>query len=149
MHERLQMTLLAFMLSIACCSVGETADWVLYARDGEKNEEFSYDRESLIRSGNVMRVWSQRAGIPFSVPDPAPSYWDEKMKAFAEREGKKRITKERVLFELNCGGREARVLQYQSEDDFKSYFSAKWDSIPPESLLDALYKAVCPKESRN
>jgi hypothetical protein len=113
------------------------ADWKLYVT----NELYwaYYDAQSITRpSKNIVRVWTKNnfteKGVLNWVGDLGKKY--------------ENLSYTKVLMEINCVENKLRRLSgscYDNKGDVisPSSFPSEWDFIPPETIAESLYKAVC------
>ncbi len=112
-------------------------DWRLY--EESKMESYYYDAESITRiSKNTVRVWDKCV------------YTEAGKAVLVKRFGDKYINllSTRAVFEINCVERKHRLLHvtYFSKDNeiLNSRFGeGEWRYIAPDSVDEALFKAVC------
>jgi hypothetical protein len=113
------------------------ADWKLLASD-EKSLAY-YDAQSIIRpSKNIVKVWVKvdytEKGVIDYVGDLGKKY--------------ENLSHEKSLWEINCVEKIFRQLSWIAYDNkgeviYSSSSPLRWDFIPPESIVEALYKIVC------
>jgi hypothetical protein len=115
------------------------ADWKLFAETD--SYECFYDAEDTARSSNnIVDVWTKleytQKGVNGIVKKFGKHYAD--------------LCYSLELWEINCGERKERILsitEYSAEGKILYASSAEgrpaWKMIPPQSVDESLYKAVC------
>jgi len=104
---------------------------------GGSQGEFFYDTERITRSSeNVVGFWLK---IVYS-------------KEFKEKEGLDKLNQTVGLWEINCRDKQVCLLStthYSGEGEISPpqvWLPPEWNSIGPDTILDALYKELCKKE---
>lgn len=151
MNTGLRIMLIAVMVFLACCARSEMdkAEWVLYS-ESANDAKLYYDKHSLVRSGDMVRMWSRavhstasaKAFLDFfreqGLPDEA-----DKLAGLAES---------RDLLEMNCVTKQHRVITrifYDSKGKplaSYEYDLSEWSAVTPDSVGEAQYEAVCPRK---
>jgi len=113
----------------------EGADWK-YLKTTTQGE-FFYDRERISRSSaHIVGVWLR---IVYS-------------KEFKEKERLDDLTQAVGLWEINCRDKRVCLLStthYSGEGEISPpqvWLPPEWNSIGPDTIMDALYNELCEKE---
>jgi len=147
---------LLLSISIVCLlMVGYTAvngaEWVYYGYDSFGNECY-YDKEGITSVGDgIIKVWEK---IVFS--EEGKSYFiSERQKKGINTQGYENLSYDLGLYAINCNKKEFHVVSgvdYTKAGHILDSFNlssdkTSWDPIPPDSIMDELYKATC-KETK-
>jgi hypothetical protein len=106
-----------------------TPRWKYYSSDGAHNDHY-YDTKSIVHvSKGIVKVWEKKVAIDKS---------DEVMKKMKELS---------ELKEVNCRTREYRIfVRYYdtTSQPLKSHVEpTQWESIEPDSWMEALFDIAC------
>ncbi len=122
-------------LGVFCYSEIYGADWKFLKTNFQG--EFFYDTERITRSSeNIVGVWLR---IVYS-------------KEFKEKEGLDRLDQTVGLWEINCRDKQVCLLStshYSGESETSPpqvWLPPEWKSIGPDTIMDALYQALCKKK---
>ena len=113
------------------------ADWMFYSTTDSFT--FYYDKDSINRlSKDIFKVW-----VKIQAKEKGINYMMEKMGGIY-----KDYSHGMTLYEINCAEKKIRTLSaifYSKKGEVlgSSSLSTEWDFIPPESLGEDLYKALC------
>jgi hypothetical protein len=136
LSDRLEVILLVISLAIFPYAEVWGLDWKHYGTN--KEGAYFYERESMTRpSKNSVRVWVQSAYTEKGVSDLI-------------REGGKEFENldlSLILFDLNCADKaiwHLRIVFYSKNGEvFYSVPNDEWQFFVPDSMSEALFKAVC------
>jgi hypothetical protein len=125
------------IISLSFISLAEAAKWVNYGTD--RMSDGYYDAESMTYPAkDIVRVWEK-------------TIYSTEGRKFLEKDLgiKGAVSESRDLVDLNCRTREFRitnVISFNSSGNMVSDSNDKdsgWKAIPPESIIEFLYKEVC------
>ena len=135
----------------------EGADWKLYHTSGE--EFYFYDAENVIQSKDVTKV-SEKSVVRMikrhTVKEALKEIGEiEKKNLSGRTSGSNEKTLEAMalqetarLYEIRCAKKMCRVvsgMEYDKEGTLiDGILTSQWDCIKPDSVVEKLYKAVCP-----
>jgi hypothetical protein len=126
--KTLSLTLLALALLSFSYTTVNGAEWVHFASIKGSGDELYYDRESITSDGkDIVKVW------------------DKKVPPMEKGEDASYTT---TYNAINCRTREHSrnyVFVRDTEGNVinEGPLKPSWEPIPPDSVMDALYKAVC------
>jgi hypothetical protein len=145
----LLITALLLLAGIFLASaVFASGTWIFYGTDNEGKHLYQ-DVEQGNRSPGIVKAWDE---LLYSAAGRAG--YMEKRKRYKHRvEGFESLTYRMVLYEFNCFSdrkeyvilevfevdRQDKTLDYARAGSYKD-----WQDIPDGSIVDLLYKAVCP-----
>ena len=142
------------LVTIFLASQAETADWIYMGTDELIGIQWSYDVETLTESSaGIMKVWI------------LSEYSDEgrkreiqwRMNEGLDVKGYDTLSQDFSLCEVNCVTREYRLMEisFYSADgkviyshNYRRQASGGWRRVPPETMADKLYEAVCPPQEK-
>jgi hypothetical protein len=129
MKALLSVTIWALALLSSSYTGANAAEWVHFATIKGTGDELYYDTESITSDGNdIVKVWDKR------VPP---------------REGKYLDASYTLTYNaINCRTREhsrdyASVRDTEGNVINEGPLKPSWEPIPPDSVMDSLYEAVC------
>jgi hypothetical protein len=155
---RLGVVLLSFWILFVFSEIpAEGKNWKLY-HISEK-EFYFYDAESVMKTKNVLKV-SEKSVVREIKPcnlaealkeiveldkgSPLEMTDESRKKAIATRT----LQETRRLYEIRCSKKMYRIatgMEYDKEETLiDGILSSSWDSLNPDSIIEKLYKAVCP-----
>ena len=135
--QGLNVRFFAMIVALAVFAYSETygADWK-FLKAGLQGE-FFYDTERVTRSSeNAVGFWLR---IVYS-------------KGFKEKEGLDKLKQTVGLWEMNCRDKQVCLLStthYYGEGEISPpqvWLPPEWNSIGPDTVMDALYKELCKNE---
>ena len=142
------------LVTIFLASQAEAADWIYMGTDELIGIQWSYDVETLTESSaGIMKVWI------------LSKYSDEgrkreiqwRMNEGLDVKGYDTLSQDFSLCEVNCVTREYRLMEisFYSADgkviyshNYRRQASEGWRRVPPETMADKLYEAVCPPQEK-
>jgi hypothetical protein len=142
------------LVTIFLASQAEAADWIYMGTDELIGIQWSYDVETLTESSaGIMKVWI------------LSEYSDEgrkrelqwRMNEGLDVKGYDTLSQDFSLCEVNCATREYRLMEisFYSADgkviyshNYRRQVSEGWRRVPPETMADKLYEAVCPPQEK-
>jgi hypothetical protein len=144
MEDKLKRLLIfsVMIMSLSFISLAEGATWINYNTDREANKDY-YDAESITYPAKgIVRVWEKRI---YSAAGRNSLEKNFGIKGATVSEG-------RSLDEVNCLTREYRMTNIMALDSSgeivfnvndKMFHDGDWEAVPPESIIEFLYKEVC------
>ena len=154
---RLEVIVLGFWIFfIFGLAQAAATDWKLYHASEE--EFYFYDSQSITKRKGVVKVSEKSV-----VREIKPCNLTEALKKVVEIEKKSpgemsaeshkkavdglALQVTRRLYEMRCSKKTYRIItgmEYDKEGTLlDGIISSKWDSVPPNSIIEELYKAVC------
>jgi hypothetical protein len=131
-------------------SQAQSAEWILYSTNTD-DDEFFYDRENLTKLPNgIIRVW-----IMILYSDEArKKYIQQRISdGLADDKRYETLSYSLSMWEINCAAKEFRGManiDYSTDrrklesSIYEQQPSEGWRPVPPDSIGEVMYKAVCP-----
>ncbi|HPB38124.1 MAG TPA: hypothetical protein PK125_08180 [Syntrophorhabdus sp.] len=152
MKKILFVVVLILVLFLTLSSLSTAADWVYYSSDNLDNASF-YDRESIsFPSKGVVRVWIKQLYSEKGKMNEIT----ERTKSNLTIDGLNELSYALCLHEIKCDAKEDAIVtctSYSNSGNTLNSFNIskdrlKWEPIYPDSISEALWKAVCKREGK-
>jgi len=154
---RLEVFVLIFWILFIFGHIQAAAtDWKLYHVSEE--EFYFYDTQSITKRKGVVKV-SEKSVVreirPCNLTEALKKVTEIETKSPGEMSSESRkkaidnlaLQVTRRLYEMRCSKKRYRIItgmEYDKEGTLlDGIISSKWDSVPPNSIIEELYKAVC------
>lgn len=155
---KLEVVLLGFcILFIFSYTKAKGEDWkVYYVSD---SDFYFYDVDSITKFKEAVKVSEKsvaRQIKPYNLTEALKKIVEIENKSLKEMNDESRkktietlAAQETIrLYEINCSREMYRIItgmEYDKEETLiDSVISSKWDYVKPDSIIEKLYKAVCP-----
>jgi hypothetical protein len=151
--KTISFLLIAMTMAFLVSQAG-AAEWVSLGKDGPGNECF-YDQQTLTKLPNgIIRVWIMNV------------YSDEARKKYIQRRISDGLADDKryetlsyslSMWEINCAAREYRGManiDYSTDrgkletNTYEHQPLEGWRPVPPESIGEVMYKAICPPQKK-
>jgi hypothetical protein len=154
----LYLILICLIFLIGVDKRANGAAWFPYASSNEGS--FEFDLESLISSApNVIKVWTKEKLDPQYQAKILKKGYDEgghpQAGSIVAKQYIEKYKFSKKYWEIDCKDRTSKILQIHDYDKNDEIFHstdalflgiAKSTSIVPETIMEALYKMVCPSK---